>query len=301
MRTLRHRISEKRNVRRFVSACIAAAFVAGCGGAQISPSAERASFDAATKGSRTFHYTASEQRFKVPAGIYSVIISATGGHGAGHGGFPGRVRAKVPVHPGDVLYVYVGGEGSTPDGGFNGGGSGGSDAYCNQCGYGGGGASDVRRSGDDLSDRIVVAGGGGGQGFARMNGGWGGGPVGGAGRGRKAYGHGLNGGGGGGGTQYEGGAGGLPGSYLGVPGNPGSLATGGAGAGASYQKAGGGGGGGYYGGGGGGSGSIGSNGEGAGSGGGGGGGSSYVEPGGIAIHDWQGYDWFGNGIIVIQW
>ena len=35
--------------------------------------------------------------------------------------------------------------------------------------------------------------------------------------------------------------------------------------------------------------------------GGGGGGSSYVEPSGTILHNYQGYPWAGNGIIVIQW
>jgi hypothetical protein len=67
----------------------------------------------------------------------------------------GRVSAIIAVQPRETLYVFVGGEGNTyGHGGFNGGGDAGSSS---NPGYGGGGASDVRASGDALRDRILVA------------------------------------------------------------------------------------------------------------------------------------------------
>ena len=100
--------------------------------------------------SQTFDYTGAKQAFKVPAGVNSIAVVARGAAGAGqavgkikyYGGRGGRVSALLPVRPGEVLYVFVGGAGSSTSGGFNGGGSPGSDNFGQD--YGGGGASDVR-------------------------------------------------------------------------------------------------------------------------------------------------------------
>ena len=76
----------------------------------------------------------------MPAGVVSISVDATGGHGGdsapipgstlvGAGGNPGRVRARISVTPGSVLIVRVGATGqagvvgSTAAGGFNGGGA----------------------------------------------------------------------------------------------------------------------------------------------------------------------------------
>lgn len=289
--------------------CIGAAgLIAGCGGSQPLIGSQFSSPDALTH-SKTFHFTGKKQFFKVPNGIYSVTISATGARGGGRfGGNPGRIRAKVPVQPDETLVVFVGGDSSS--GGFNGGAPG-TSGYCpHHChGRGGGGASDVRGPGGELRSRLVVAGGGGGtggyewsygRGSANGTGGVGGGDIAGQ-RGMNADG----GGGGGGGTQQRGGAGGT-----GCPresdgqGTNGTLGHGGVG-GVQNGTGGGGGGGGYYGGGGGGSGGYGCA-SGSGSGypaeaGGGGGGSSYIEPNAKTYHNYQGYPWTGSGIVVIQW
>ena len=93
-----------------------------------------------------FSYTGSAQTFKVPAGVTSISVNAYGGSGyygttGGHrkqtirGGKRGRVEADLTVTPGDVLYIYVGGEGSG-GGAFNGGGRA-------MGGYGGGGATHI--------------------------------------------------------------------------------------------------------------------------------------------------------------
>ena len=116
---------------------------------------------------QTFDYTGAVQTFTVPAGVTSISVNAYGGAGGNAryttGGRGGQIQATINVTPGEVLNLYVGGQGAnnsgsgTRPGGWNGGGSGGS-------GYssGGGGASDIRINGTSTIDRILVAGGGGG-------------------------------------------------------------------------------------------------------------------------------------------
>jgi hypothetical protein len=305
--------------RYALSSCVATVMLSGCGGSQPPIGAPTAANDRGDSlpYHKTFHYIGAKQKFKVPAGVTKITVVARGAAGNGDTGYygnplfgrGGRVHAIVPVHPGETLYVFVGGRGYAK-GGFNGGGDAGSNGS-GPHGYGGGGASDVREGGDTLTDRILVAGGGGGQGYGFYNsssrGGNGGGAVGG-------MGYGYAGGGGGGGTQSDGGFGGAgdPGSGSsdsGQPGNPGAFGVGGSGgsggsAGNSYNDggAGGGGGGGYYGGGGGGGGRA----EYASiyglPGGGGGGGSSYIEPSAIKFHGWQGWkNATGDGLVVFRW
>ena len=193
------------------------------------------------------------QSWTVPPGITSVYFdvqgaqggneSHTGTDGAGKGG---RVQGFLPVTPGHVLNITVGGKGgdgsaSGATGGFNGGE--GSTYYFYGSGGGGGGASDIRLDGTGLSDRVVVAGGGGGNGadgITAFLGGMGGGLSGGNGADNLGGLHAA------GGSQISGGVGAAY-SYW-IPGNPGTLGLGGAG---STQGISGGGGGGYYGGGGG--------------------------------------------------
>ncbi len=195
----------------------------------------------------TFNYTGGVQTYTVPPGVTSIEIEAFGAEGGG--GFPGlggRAMGTLPVTPGDVLQVYVGGNPTVQlgPGGFNGGGAvgalpcgGGSD------GWPGGGASDVRTS-PSLTDRMIVAGGGGGQGWSSGIGGAGGGLS-----GEDGDASWIDDTNGKGGTQVAGGAGATYGGHppsgsgtLGVGGNSGPLDT---------YCTGGGGGGGYYGGGGG--------------------------------------------------
>ena len=108
----------------------------------------------------SFEYTGTMQTWTVPSGITEISVDMYGGDGFGALGYGGRLQASHPVTPGEVLEVYVGGEGTNTLGGFNGGGNAGSNtAY-----GGGGGASDIRRGGSTLNDRILVAGGGGGTG-----------------------------------------------------------------------------------------------------------------------------------------
>ncbi len=232
----------------------------------------------------TFMFNGSEQRFTVPAGVRSVNVTAVGARGGG--GIGAIVSGTLSVHPGEILYVEVGGSPPLlfPEvGGYNGGGNSGSGPYgeCDTSAHGitgGGGASDVRTiSGSApgaLESRLLVAGGGGGGG-SEVGCGGGSGTVGGN---AGSPGPSASGGGYGGqpGMSSAGGAGG-EGFGSGSPGNPGTLGVGGNGGDNGPRSGyGGGGGGGFYGGGGGGGG-IGDAGS---SGGGGGGGSSLVPPGG---------------------
>ena len=121
---------------------------------------------------QTFNFTGGIQTFTVPCGVDTVFLQtwgAQGGSGAvggsstsgGAGGLGGYAEGFLPVTPGQVLNVFVGGQGATPTGGFNGGANGGT-----QNAGGGGGASDVRVNGTAESDRVITGGGGGGGGRA---------------------------------------------------------------------------------------------------------------------------------------
>jgi hypothetical protein len=107
--------------------------------------------------------------YTVPAGVTRIHVVAVGAPGGSKktsaGGRGAAAAADVAVTPGQVLGVYVGGEGAVTTGpsnpgGYNGGGEGTSSDST-----GGGGASDIRTGGpSDLGSRLVVAGGGGGAG-----------------------------------------------------------------------------------------------------------------------------------------
>jgi RHS repeat-associated protein len=231
----------------------------------------------------TISYTGAVQSWTVPSGVTSIEVTVDGASGAGpYGGFGAQVQATMPVTPGEILDVYVGGAGSGSTGGFNGGGDGISGGPGPNAG---GGATDIRIGGDDLSDRVIVAGGGGGQAGCNSasttlgEGGSGGqnGQDGGAGTGYPGF------PGGGGGTQTAGGAGGLDG-------DSGSLGDGG-----PTGWCGGDGGGGYYGGGAGASESC-----TACSFAGGGGGSSYAESSATDVSYFQGFQ-VGNGAVTIAY
>jgi hypothetical protein len=72
--------------------------------------------------SRTFEYTGAEQKFKVPAGVTSISVDATGAAGAGAlGGRGGRTRGVITVRAGETLALFVGGAGSGSSGSPGGG------------------------------------------------------------------------------------------------------------------------------------------------------------------------------------
>lgn len=205
----------------------------------------------------TFNYTGSVQSFTVPAGVDSITVDLRGAQGGrayvcgsigGTGGYGGRTTGTISVSPGDVIYIYVGGQGSTAAssiggaGGYNGGAYGNNHSN-NQSGGGGGGGTDIRLNGTSLTNRIAVAGGGGGASCgscSASNGGHAGGLTGVGGTNCCS---GVN---PTGGTQSAGGSGGSYSGYCTA--SSGSLGSGGN---ACSPSGGGGGGGGYYGGGGG--------------------------------------------------
>jgi hypothetical protein len=132
------------------------------------------------------------------SGVY--LLEVWGAQGGGSGGYGGYAKGEIELNKGEILYIFVGERGGQPTGGWNGGGNGG---RLFGYGYGGGGATDIRRHGASLYDRIIVAGGGGGQGTNGTQGAAGGGGGGwyGGGAGRN----GQYGDAGGGGTQTSGG------------------------------------------------------------------------------------------------
>ena len=160
-------------------------------------------------------------------GTYKLEVwGAQGGNSSlNTGGLGGYAMGYKNFDEGDVIYIYVGGQGgssSTLDsagiGGYNGGGN--ARASSLKSTGGGGGATDIRYGGTSYSNRIIVAGGGGGA-FThaastgnRLNGGSGGGEAGtgnnaGTQTGGNALGIGGSAGdqcGGGGGGYYGGGA-----------------------------------------------------------------------------------------------
>ncbi|MBC9936046.1 MULTISPECIES: invasin domain 3-containing protein [unclassified Leucobacter] len=215
--------------------------------------------------------TSGTHEVVVPAGATSVRVVAQGGSGASSSlklpGAGARVEAELQVVAGETLTATVGGNAIAETGGVNGGADGRNPAavHARPAG-GGGGATDLRRLGTGLADRVLVAGGGGGASpYDGTSGGTASGSVGGAGitRGNCV-------GDAGGGTLTSGGAPGAPCDS--TVGEAGSLGIGGLpGFRDPDASHGGGGGGGFFGGGGG------------SPYGGGGAGSSYVDPAGTNV------------------
>ena len=134
-----------------------------------------------------YSYTGDYEKFYVPAtGIYTLETwGAQGGHrGSNNGGKGAYSKADMYLVKGEVLYIYVGGSGSTTtkDGlkkGYNGGGH--TVGYYTTGGVWhettntyGGGATDIRYGGNTLYNRVLVAGGGGSVGASGYAGGAGG-------------------------------------------------------------------------------------------------------------------------------
>ena len=196
-------------------------------------------------------------------GTYTFQVWGAQGGNAGYngtvyreGGKGGYASGNYALTSGQTLYLYVGGQGAgstssangdLQSGGFNGGGNGYNGNTSIKRGAGGGGATDIRISGNALTDRVIVAGGGAGaaryDGYLTNHPGVGGGTSGG-----NGYTDWLtveSGNNGRGGTQSQGGAGGSNGGTA----ISGSLGAGGRGViNTSFGSCGGGGG--FYGGGG---------------------------------------------------
>jgi len=203
-----------------------------------------------------------ERYYAVKDGYYKIETwGASGATSATSGGLGSYASGEIYLNEGNILYVYVGDEGTAGNttstfqgGGYNGGGNAIYSAGA------GGGATDIRIGGTSLNDRIMVAGAGGGSGAFSANsyGGAGGDLIGVTGGHHSSS---FQGGGTGGYQQY----GGTLGNGT-VAGTIGTFGTGGNGGyEESYAHGSGAGGGGYYGGAG-----------GSARNGGGGGGSSYI-------------------------
>src|ERR1700722_12726445 len=108
---------------RTLSATAAIVMLSSCAGSQV-PLTPGLLPQGDASGSKSFGYTGKEQSFKVPAGVTAVKIVATGASGPSgeyyQGGNGGRVRATIPVTPGEKLAVFVGGEGGGASYGTNG-------------------------------------------------------------------------------------------------------------------------------------------------------------------------------------
>lgn len=183
------------------------------------------SYRCVPEGTINFVYNGMVQNWVVPAKADSITVDLYGAQGGKPmtqtsltgGGLGGCISVtKLPIAPGQLLYIVVGGngDGSVTGGvldgfvgfGYNGGGRGLPSAFnptdsCSsfkcQAGWGGG-ATDIRTNASDLLSRLAVAGGGGGAG---------GSVIGGSGGGMNAS-AGLSvlgGGGGAGGSQSQGG------------------------------------------------------------------------------------------------
>lgn len=116
----------------------------------------------------TYDSSCQAQTISLTTGSYELeLFGASGGNGGCAGGNAGYARGILNIYENTNVYVTVGGEGnynlkSTAKGGCNGGGDSKSDTTGN---YGsGGGATDIRITGQGLNNRIIVAAGGGGGG-----------------------------------------------------------------------------------------------------------------------------------------
>ena len=122
-------------------------------------------------------YDSNYQTFVAPyTGTYKIELWGAQGNDAGndraYGGKGGYTKGNITLQAGETLYVYVGEHRSDRNASFNAGSTGGNglDPVNDGgiCGYGGGGATDIRLSSGDWNDtsslasRIMVAGGGGG-------------------------------------------------------------------------------------------------------------------------------------------
>lgn len=118
-----------------------------------------------------YNYTGTIQTVTLEPGKYILdCYGARGGHGYGmsSGGYGGRVSGYLFLTETTTLYLYVGqigNDGNSRRSSWNGGSIGGTDNRGGaENGGAGGGATDVRIGGTDLSNRVIVAGGGGGAG-----------------------------------------------------------------------------------------------------------------------------------------
>jgi hypothetical protein len=208
-----------------------------------------------------FIYTGGDQQWQVPPGVTEIFVDVEGAQGGTRGsvlgGSGGRVRCKIPVTPGQTLYLTVGGQPTTnvPVYGFGGNGGFHISFSTTQRAMAGGGLSAISTAFPltQANALVIAAGGGGASGNASFSAAGGGGLIGGSITGD--YGGVLI--GGRGGTQSAGGAAGAPYDPNSTAPTAGTALNGGnggivnPGAGLTGWNGGGGGGAGYFGGGGG--------------------------------------------------
>lgn len=137
--------------------------------------ASDADFLTANAMATEFRFASTVQEFVAPAdGTYRVELWGASGGNAGPymGGKGAYTGGYITLKKNQVLYVYVGGQGTNSTGGYNGG----SAVATGQENYGasGGGATDIRLVGgnwdsfDSLKSRIMVAAGGGGANYRNV-------------------------------------------------------------------------------------------------------------------------------------
>lgn len=113
-----------------------------------------------------YDYTGNVQYFIAPAdGEYTLNVAGAQGGDLknGKGGYGGVSSGKVKLKAGEVLQIYVGNKPTGYNASYNGntGGWNVHDIIGGSC-VAGGGATDIRKGGDSLNNRIIVAGAGGG-------------------------------------------------------------------------------------------------------------------------------------------
>lgn len=154
---------------------------------QITNKTSRTTCDAYLLSQNTFTYTGGQQTYTVPEkGNYKLEVwGAQGGQANATyvGGYGGYSVGTVVLNKDTILYINVGGQGSSGcqttscAGGYNGGGSGGQNtADTSNYQAGGGGATHIAKSSGLLSSlssnpsTILIVGGGGGGGYYHVNG-----------------------------------------------------------------------------------------------------------------------------------
>lgn len=123
-----------------------------------------------------FDYTGTVQTFTVPDNVTEVTATVAGaGGGSDAGGDGGLVKMRLPVTPGAIIDVNVGGSPADDQPGWPNGGAGGDmGGGAANDGFGGGGSTDIRPSGGAFADAYIVAAGGGGGAHDGYAGGFGG-------------------------------------------------------------------------------------------------------------------------------
>lgn len=135
-----------------------------------------------TKTLVAFTYTGAIQTWTVPAGVTTIYVEAFGAQGGNAGsnvgGKGGKVTCSLPVTPGQVIYITVGGQATNQNAVYGFGGNGGTATSYGTFAQAGGGLSGLSSANPiSQANAFLIAGGGGGctaSGYAG-NGGAGGG------------------------------------------------------------------------------------------------------------------------------